>query len=278
MVGGIIPARAGFTHAGRAGRGQARDHPRSRGVYRRRICWSGPRRGSSPLARGLRSLPCEQNVGGRIIPARAGFTRRPRRAAGPPGDHPRSRGVYEALRGSFFRAPGSSPLARGLRTRGRPPSAKTRIIPARAGFTIRVPAAARVPGDHPRSRGVYRGVVGLQRRSRRIIPARAGFTRRRPEDDLRDQDHPRSRGVYRCHRRRLRDSRRIIPARAGFTARRPGRHVVGQDHPRSRGVYGENDAWGDENYGSSPLARGLRQEPADEPAVAGIIPARAGFT
>ena len=71
---------------------------------------------------------------------------------------------------------------------------------------------------------------------------------------------------------------RIIPARAGFTrqpcCRWPGR----PDHPRSRGVYvhvNRGYPWSD---GSSPLARGLRE---DCPAIQGqdgIIPARAGFT
>ena len=50
----IIPARAGFT-GGRDGGGRhAADHPRSRGVYGLRPLTRQPRRGSSPLARGLR--------------------------------------------------------------------------------------------------------------------------------------------------------------------------------------------------------------------------------
>ena len=52
-----------------------------------------------------------------------------------PPDHPRSRGVYRAIRSSRAMVRGSSPLARGLLRRrllGRPPD---RIIPARAGFT-----------------------------------------------------------------------------------------------------------------------------------------------
>ena len=79
---GIIPARAGFTfdlsmllHANR-------DHPRSRGVY----LHGGPGRqgrlGSSPLARGLRQARRIHHQQGRIIPARAGFTRPHWRRAG----------------------------------------------------------------------------------------------------------------------------------------------------------------------------------------------------
>ena len=73
-----------------------------------------------------------------------------------------------------------------------------RIIPARAGFTHYQPPHQCRPADHPRSRGVYTDLRGLEgspggssplarglRVSRRvrpaelgIIPARAGFTRR----------------------------------------------------------------------------------------------------
>ena len=70
------------------------DHPRSRGVYSPPAEAGGPGRGSSPLARGLRFGPNTCPTSYRIIPARAGFTRRrpPMRRRGP--DHPRSRGVY----------------------------------------------------------------------------------------------------------------------------------------------------------------------------------------
>ena len=51
--GGIIPARAGFTHITISDGDSRPDHPRSRGVYisRRKIGAAGG--GSSPLARGL---------------------------------------------------------------------------------------------------------------------------------------------------------------------------------------------------------------------------------
>ena len=91
--------------------------------------------GSSPLARGLLWRPVRVGGVGRIIPARAGFTC----VTGVPAwaweDHPRSRGVYSALRSDFVR--------------------NKWIIPARAGFT-RVTRMFRGPcWDHPRSRGVY---------------------------------------------------------------------------------------------------------------------------
>mgnify|MGYP001670202250 CR=1 FL=1 len=73
----IIPARAGFTPAAAGARGQASDHPRSRGVYLRTGQKSGGTAGSSPLARGLRWDNYVTASTKRIIPARAGFTPRP---------------------------------------------------------------------------------------------------------------------------------------------------------------------------------------------------------
>ena len=91
---GIIPARAGFTPL----------------QSQRKLTIPG----SSPLARGLRAWVGGGSVWEGIIPARAGFTPEadaPRRG---PGDHPRSRGVYQSEVLMLASAPGSSPLARGL--------------------------------------------------------------------------------------------------------------------------------------------------------------------
>ena len=70
------------------------DHPRSRGVYSSRRSARSPAPGSSPLARGLHLESVPRAGAQRIIPARAGFTRRRRAAPGRRPDHPRSRGVY----------------------------------------------------------------------------------------------------------------------------------------------------------------------------------------
>ena len=70
----------------------------------------------------------------------------------------------------------------------------------------------------------------------------------------------------------------IIPARAGFTRRCAGISPPARDHPRSRGVYLCCTAAGAFNLGSSPLARGLREEYEEGGFVGRIIPARAGFT
>ena len=93
------------------------DHPRSRGVYGRRILDTGVPLGSSPLARGLRPFrvsPCSRYG---IIPARAGFTDGASHSAGGAPDHPRSRGVYLDIKRYREARAGSSPLARGLHLR-----------------------------------------------------------------------------------------------------------------------------------------------------------------
>ena len=113
----IIPARAGFTRAGHAPSTSPMDHPRSRGVYVAAAAGVTRQTGSSPLARGLPDAGDHGERGGRIIPARAGFTPHGSITTGCRTDHPRSRGVY----GRKSRAPlgpvGSSPLARGLHLR-----------------------------------------------------------------------------------------------------------------------------------------------------------------
>ena len=154
-VDGIIPARAGFTRCPACGTGTERDHPRSRGVYSEPSAASGPRCGSSPLARGLPVGRRVRRRTPRIIPARAGFTSSAP-AAGPRGwDHPRSRGVYLTAATSTLEKLGSSPLARGLQADTPADADAVRIIPARAGFTPDRPGHPDGDQDHPRSRGVY---------------------------------------------------------------------------------------------------------------------------
>ena len=193
---------------------------------------------------------------------------------------------------------GSSPLARGLR----------------ATTQITMQAVA----DHPRSRGVYRGIRrpvltlsgssplarGLRGRFNiaveppGIIPARAGFTHPSRWPRPACWDHPRSRGVYAvvvgsgrpaegssplargllASRRARLLARGIIPARAGFTRGFTWMSSTCWDHPRSRGVYVDKPSPGDIVSGSSPLARGLRAAGSRFGSPSRIIPARAGFT
>ena len=176
---GIIPARAGFTATTTPPGATPTDHPRSRGVYVTRTSTKSTRRGSSPLARGLLSWP-----------------RRWRRW---PRDHPHSRGVYTGRPRGCGPRPGSSPLARGLLCERPAQPIRTRIILARAGFTILRRLPRRRPRDHPRSRGVYLWTTR---------PARAP-----------SGSSPLARGLHRLDAVPHGETR-IIPARAGFTSRR----------------------------------------------------------
>ena len=115
-------------------------------------------------------------------------------------------------------------------------------------------------------------------RGQRIVPARAGFTTRGRPPSTSSADHPRSRGVYATPGDDDDVARRIIPARAGFTRAVCAGARPSADHPRSRGVYEVGYRRTDWAAGSSPLARGLLNDIKTIVNVAGIIPARAGFT
>ena len=194
---------------------------------------------------------------GRIIPARAGFTPAALERRQQRGDHPRSRGVYRKLPVPPIPTHGSSPLARGLLGWGSGGDDARRIIPARAGFTMVYILACHNIWDHPRSRGVYA-------ENSATPAATAGSS-------------PLARGLQdTCHT--THKSLRIIPARAGFTPATCPLVTSSRDHPRSRGVYAIGLRVGAPAPGSSPLARGLLDEPADPARDLGIIPARAGFT
>ena len=263
VVGGdpprIIPARAGFTGPPAVRKSPGWDHPRSRGVYPSVSMGRLFVVGSSPLARGLRDPPILIAEVGRIIPARAGFTRGVLLPGRFQGDHPRSRGVYGPLQLPVAHPQGSSPLARGLRSQ-EPAHAQPRglgIIPARAGFTFALVRRGFRRRDHPRSRGVYSTRVTGPPSLEGSSPLARGLL-----------SPPPRRGS--CHR--------IIPARAGFTRHMTHRTQTHPDHPRSRGVYNGLPAQPAEGAGSSPLARGLLRVGQGDGGGVGIIPARAGFT
>ena len=295
---GIIPARAGFTLPGLCPSYLLWDHPRSRGVYLKEPAQVGETVGSSPLARGLPSKYANAALVLGIIPARAGFTRRPARRGRYPRDHPRSRGVYRRRIRGWCDWGGSSPLARGLPGPQFATFDAIRIIPARAGFTMRnLPFRKRHGGSSPLARGL-RGRQRGRRHRLRIIPARAGFTDPMGMGSIVVPDHPRSRGVYvhgrqdhglgqgssplaRGLRRRLHHRhapRWIIPARAGFTNGPGYEPGPSRDHPRSRGVYAAVVCVLIIIAGSSPLARGLPFQLFWDDFSLRIIPARAGFT
>ena len=93
---------------------------------------------------------------------------------------------------------------------------RSRIIPARAGFTCEWYFNSVTSADHPRSRGVYSMKYGF-------VMEMAGSS-------------PLARGLPHSGRRRGVQPG-IIPARAGFTKPNALEKGIGRDHPRSRGVY-----------------------------------------
>ena len=69
---------------------------------------------------------------------------------------------------------------------------------------------------------------------------------------------PLARGLH-LYDQVVRSNDRIIPARAGFTTPAPTTPGSPPDHPRSRGVYEDLPLDTIIEWGSSPLARGLRK-------------------
>ena len=257
MSVGIIPARAGFTRAGRCARPASRgSSPLARGLHEplggrggpvgiipARAGFTGPAladrptgRGSSPLARGLLFSSRFSWVGRRIIPARAGFTSALSVVSVIGSDHPRSRGVYAPYGAYGWGDEGSSPLARGLLGDDRSCDPHVRIIPARAGFTTPAPLGTPMVVDHPRSRGVYVNYGLVDGAGRGSSPLARGLPVHGPAVGVPGG---------------------IIPARAGFTTTSRCATGLSSDHPRSRGVYNPNATWYVCELGSSPLARGL---------------------
>ena len=150
-----------------------------------------------------------------IIPARAGPTHNLFSYLCKISDHPRSCGANRSQLNHVTRLSGSSPLVRGQHEQNLGFYKVHRIIPARAGPTIRVCRSACRPADHPRSCGANFGklvqadeCIGSSPLVRgqlddlcdmltrvRIIPARAGPTTSIEVAPNSATDHPRSCGA-----------------------------------------------------------------------------------
>ena len=91
--------------------------------------------GSSPLARGTHRRGRVPGHSARLIPARAGNTEKSLILACIWSAHPRSRGEHADKVIGDYEDGGSSPLARGTRSRRGCFGSATRLIPARAGNT-----------------------------------------------------------------------------------------------------------------------------------------------
>jgi len=213
-----------------------------------------------------------------ILPACAGTTATTGAGTCCSAAHPRACGDHIPPKIARFRYDGSSPRVRGP-PRGRTPRQPTRrLIPARAGTTIRIPSPRSAGTAHPRACGDHSSdpilrasISGSSPRVRgprgrhhepddddRLIPARAGTTQALPCSLRLSAAHPRACGD---HGRGPADHdarQRLIPARAGTT------RILA---PRARPF-----------PGSSPRVRGPQLAEAREQARERLIPARAGTT
>ena len=232
--------------------------------------------------------------------------------------HPRAGGENEATVDAADRERGSSPRGRGKH--GISPSLRfgERLIPARAGKTLRRCSGSRNRAAHPRAGGENptaassrRARAGSSPRGRGklaggpclgggcgLIPARAGKTSLLRTYLMRSRAHPRAGGENGQRRPRCtsdlgssprgrgkrstrcprREWRGLIPARAGKTERGSSPLYASSAHPRAGG---ENDRVrhaGPSRHGSSPRGRGKRPCHCTQRVVRGLIPARAGKT
>ena len=274
--------------------------------------------GSSPRMRG-KPVARQYPIGrGRIIPAHAGQTNRPRGIRGQGADHPRACGANSSARRISGASHGSSPRMRGKRVRVLLELGVNRIIPAHAGQTIAPRYQQTMCPDHPRACGAnrqkklptprqngssprMRGKLRTRRLSGpspRIIPAHAGQTSWVGMNISSLPDHPRACGAnlsmglpessvtgssprMRGKRQRLpqpRCQRRIIPAHAGQTHSPARSPISATDHPRACGANPSLGVVAVFPSGSSPRMRGKQTVGAGCSFASRIIPAHAGQT
>ena len=173
------------------------DHPRACGANNATVKGFCIAFGSSPRVRGKHRWARPWRCSSRIIPARAGQTKRPLATSLTQTDHPRACGANVRVQISQTLIEGSSPRVRGKRFFCSRFSPATRIIPARAGQTSSSAFFFSSSADHPRACGAnlalevpelveigssprVRGKpihIALDDVTHRIIPARAGQTR-----------------------------------------------------------------------------------------------------
>ena len=155
LARGLIPARAGNTHAGIPYRSGSEAHPRSRGEHPLVLSFRLFAVGSSPLARGTLGVLARIGCRHGLIPARAGNTQCPVHQLGRQRAHPRSRGEHFEPFPLLLDYEGSSPLARGTRVVEGTAKVLDGLIPARAGNTPSRTYTSAPSRAHPRSRGEH---------------------------------------------------------------------------------------------------------------------------
>ena len=134
----LIPARAGNTLPKDSVKSLRAAHPRSRGEHPAAGTHAIPSVGSSPLARGTPHTRINARSHTRLIPARAGNTFQRLCEYHARAAHPRSRGEHSPFVPVILKDFGSSPLARGTLALCNDSTVYVRLIPARAGNTLRL--------------------------------------------------------------------------------------------------------------------------------------------
>ena len=260
----------------------------------------------------------DSELGGGLIPARAGKTLLTVGSLSALEAHPRAGGENDVV---VFATPpfvGSSPRGRGKRSLVKSNHTVAGLIPARAGKTEtfvhrdafhqahpraggeNVAHAYHCPGrrgSSPRGRGKRSARAGL-RSSRRLIPARAGKTNIARDGWGDCGAHPRAGGENPCHAycflpiegssprgrgkptRRAREGPqvRLIPARAGKTCSSRAVAALMTAHPRAGGENQRHSRHTRRDAGSSPRGRGKLRRRSVDLPGVRLIPARAGKT
>ncbi len=275
-----------------------RAHPRWRGADDWPVHLICVAPGSSPLARGGRdsSACCDWSPG--LIPAGAGRTSLCVPRSSVSGAHPRWRGADLHPEGPVRCDGGSSPLARGGRTRSHRDHPRFGLIPAGAGRTASTRSARARSRAHPRWRGADAAPVTATVGDEGSSPLARGGTQRLRSVQTHCWAHPRWRGAdHGQHvafdtaagssplargglQAALGDQglRGLIPAGAGRTPTHAPTRSPPRAHPRWRGADPGGAAMAVAAGGSSPLARGGRRRVPRLPRRRGLIPAGAGRT
>ncbi len=276
--GRFIPASAGNTRILGISTAAAAVHPRERGEHIRRSACQYSARGSSPRARGTRSIADPQGGSNRFIPASAGNTPGWPDTSTPCAVHPRERGEHVDSRPATGSCHRFIPASAGNTRLGAAPAAAVTVHPRERGEHRDLSSnSVNRDGSSPRARGTHHHPLrpGLPRR---FIPASAGNTppwsSARPPGAV----HPRERGEHSRFAVSQRSTRGSSPRARGTRSTPAPPRSRGTVHPRERGEHAIPCWMPTWNGGSSPRARGTpsaRPEPGGDRR---FIPASAGNT
>ena len=149
----VIPARAGNSSSRQRRPGRPSGHPRESGEQSMCHCVLCRHAGSSPRERGTAHGTGLRMILRRVIPARAGnrWQIEDRQAAA--SGHPRESGEQASKWPWTVNAGGSSPRERGTETDEGAEVNMLRVIPARAGNSLRVAVTRENVSGHPRESG-----------------------------------------------------------------------------------------------------------------------------